>query len=86
LLALQDRRNEPFVRLTRNYLADHAENHLSIRALALSVLALKRHRCPTERIEDQLRRLLDRHPTSDAASIGMALCALHQSGADAFAL
>ena len=86
LLALQDRRNEPFVQRSLDYLERHAEHHPSSRALALSALALKRHGCSTTRVEAQLRRWLDQHPTSDAASIGMALCALHRSGADAFAL
>lgn len=86
LLALQDRADEPFIRQSRGYLEQHAENHPSIRALALSVLALKRHGCSTGRVEARLRRWLDDHPTSDAASIGMALCALHRAGADAFGL
>jgi len=86
LLALQDRRDEPFVRRSLDYLEEHTENHPSIRALALSALALKRHGCSTTRVEAQLRQWLDQHPTTDAATIGMALCALHRSGADAFAL
>lgn len=86
LLALQDRRDEPFVQQSLEYLERHAENHPSSRALALSALALRRHGCSTTRVEAQLRRWLDQHPTSDAASIGMALCALHQASTDAFVL
>lgn len=86
LLALQDHRDEPFIQRSLDYLERHAENHPSSRALALSALALKRLGRSTTRVEAQLRRWLDQHPTSDAASIGMALCALHRSGADAFAL
>lgn len=85
LLALQDRGDEPFVEQSLDYLEQHAEHHPSIRALALSALALKHHGRPAAKVEDQLRRWLDRHPTSDAASIGMALCALHESGAEVFA-
>ena len=86
LLALQDRRDEPFVRRSLDYLEAHTENHPSIRALALSALALKRHDCSTTGVEAQLRQWLDQHPTTDAATIGMALCALHRGGADVFAL
>jgi len=85
LLALQDRHDKLFVRLSRNRLEQQAESHPSIRALALSMLALKRHRGSTHRIEDQLRRYIERDQISDAASIGMALCALNGSAADAFA-
>jgi hypothetical protein len=85
LLALQDRGDEPFVEQSLDYLGQHAENHPAIRALALSALALKHHGRPAARVDDQLRRWLDRHPTSDAASIGMALCALHEAAADVFA-
>src|SRR5262245_21045689 len=86
LLALQDRGDEPFVQHSLDYLEQHAANHPSSRALALSALALQHHGRAAVAVEDQLRRWLDRHPTSDAASIGMALCALGQSGADIFAL
>ena len=86
LLALQDRCDEPFVQRSLDYLEQHAENHPSTRALALSALTLKRHGRSTTSVEDQLRRWLDLHPTSDAASLGMALCALHGLGDEAFAL
>jgi len=84
LLALQDRGDEPFVQQSLDYLEHHAENHPSSRALALSVMALKHHGRVATAVEEKLRRWLDRHPTSDAASIGMALCALHKSGANVF--
>lgn len=86
LLALQDRGDELFIRQSCGYLEQHAENHPSTRGLALSILALKRHGCSTGRVEARLHRWLDEHPTSDAASIGMALSALHRAGADAFVL
>jgi len=84
LLALQDCQDEAYLRRSITYLEEHVARHRSTRGLALSVLALRRHGRPTWRLNDELRRWLDLHPTPDVASIGMALCALQRS--DAFAV
>jgi hypothetical protein len=84
LLALQDHGEAPFVRGSLNFLEEHAGNHPSARALALSTLALKRHGRAIAHVEEALRTWLATHPPTDVVSIGMALCALEHD--DAFAL
>lgn len=86
LLALQDRQDEAYVRRSCTYLEEHAATHRSTRALALSALALGRHRRPAAPLHDALHRWLDQHPAPDVASTAMALCALNDSADDTFTL
>ena len=65
LLALQDRRDEPFVRHSVDLLEEHAGNHPSTRALALSTLALRRHSRSTSVVEGALRTWLTKNPPTD---------------------
>jgi hypothetical protein len=83
LLALQDRREEPFVRHSLNFLEEHAGSHPSTRALALSTLALKRHGRTAAPVEEALHTWIANHPVTEIPSIGMTLCALEND--DAFA-
>jgi hypothetical protein len=82
LLALQDRGDETFVQRSLEYLEAHAAGHASTRALALSTLALRRHRRSTMFVEAALRAWLASHPPPDVLSVGMALCALETSAVD----
>jgi hypothetical protein len=85
LLALQDYRDEQFVRRSVDFLEEQAGNHPSTRALALSTLALRRHGRSTSDLEGALRTWLTKNPSPDVASLGIALCALEKSADDAFA-
>jgi hypothetical protein len=82
LLALQDRKDEAFVRESLTYLEEQAMSHPSTRALALSTLALGRYGRSTSLVEVALRAWLINHPPQDVASLGMALCALRKSAVD----
>ena len=68
LLALQDCRDEPFVRHSLDFLEEQAGNHPSTRALALTTLALRRHGRSTSAVEGALRTWLANHPSPDVAS------------------
>jgi hypothetical protein len=84
LLALQDLGDDNLVRAGLDYLEEHAQEHPSTRALALSVLALRRHGRPAAAIETTLCAWLDDHPPSDVVSSAMAVCALEPATDDAF--
>jgi len=78
LLALQDCQGQEHVTRSVDFLEQHALQHRSTRALALSALALARHRRPAS-TTDELRRWLEQHPTPDVVSTAMAVCALERS-------
>jgi hypothetical protein len=85
LLALHDCRDEAFVHRSLDYLEEQSVRHPSVRALALTALALKRHSRPALPVEAALRTWVERHSSADIASLGMALCALERTSDDAFA-
>jgi hypothetical protein len=82
LLALHDRCDEAFVRRSLDYLEEESVRHPSVRALALSALALGRCGRRASHVESALRAWFARQPSTDIASLGMALCALERSGVD----
>jgi hypothetical protein len=79
LLALHDCRDEAFVQRSLDYLEEQAVRHPSVRALALSVLALRRHGRSTSPVESTLRTWVESRPPGDVASLGMAVCALDRT-------
>jgi hypothetical protein len=87
LLAMQDRRDDPVVARSLDYLAAHAVSEKSGVALSLAMIALRVY---NRRIEPVRAALLEQLPVTLAlgniASIGMALYALEDQSYAAFTL
>jgi hypothetical protein len=82
LLALHEDRNDAVVHRSVEYLEQQSVRHPSVRALALSALALRRHGRSATLVESALRAWVAHHPNADVASLGMALCALERTVSD----
>lgn len=86
LLAMQDRRNDPAVARSLDFLDQHWGDEPSLMALGLASLCLERYGRPTERITAAL--VTQSSAATDVQAMAIALCALTGSagGSHVFAI